>query len=104
MSQPMSPSPEHAGVENGALATQDRFEKLAFQFCKIATFALLLGRFTLPVAASLAAVLFIAAYFHGKRTSRCFVRYPLLIAGLWVFVVAGWVYSYTHPYWWRTWF
>ena len=75
----------------------EKYEKLAFQFCKIATFAVLAQRFTLPLAASLAAVFFIVAHFKGKHTSRCLVRYPLMIAGIWIVVVAGWVFVYLNP-------
>ena len=64
-------------------STGDKLESLAFQFCKIATVALLAGRYTLLIAASLSSILFVWAYFKGKRESRCFLRYPLLIAGLW---------------------
>lgn len=67
----------------------DKLEGLAFQFCKIATFALILGRYTLLAAAVLSSVLFVVAYLKGKRESRCFVRYPLLIAALWA-IGAGW--------------
>ena len=90
-------------MESGGVQTTDHmkaaegYEKLAFQFCKIATFALIAQRFALPAAATLAAIFFVAAYAQGKRTSRCFVRYPLLIAGLWALVVAGWAAFYFNP-------
>lgn len=70
----------------------EKLEKIAFQFCKIATVALLCGRFTLPVAATLASGLYLAAHFQGKHDTRCILRYPLLIAGFWgVVAVAAWI-------------
>ena len=61
----------------------EKLEKIAFQFCKIATVAFLCGRFTLPVASTLAAGLYLAAHIQGKRDTRCILRYPLLIAAFW---------------------
>lgn len=62
---------------------------LAFQFCKIATFTLIAGKYALLAAAILSASFFVASYVRGRRTSRCVLRYPLLIAGLWSLVAAG---------------
>ena len=59
------------------------YEGVAFQFCKVATVALLAGRYVLPVAASLCAILYVAAYVKGKRDTRCVLRYPLLISAFW---------------------
>jgi len=56
------------------------FEGIAFQFCKVATVALVAGRFVLPVAAGLCSVFFLLAYFSGKRDTRCILKHPLLIA------------------------
>lgn len=67
----------------------EKLEKIAFQFCKIATVAFLCGRFTLPVAATLASVLYLSAHLQGKRDTRCILRYPLLIAGFWGLVAVG---------------
>lgn len=70
----------------------EKLEKIAFQFCKIATVAFLCGRFTLPVAATMASALYLAAHIQGKRDTRCILRYPLLIAGFWgVVAIATWV-------------
>jgi hypothetical protein len=60
-----------------------RLESLAFQFCKIATFALIAGRLALPLASGLACVLFASAYFKGKRDTRCWAKYPLAISAFW---------------------
>ena len=69
----------------------EKLEKIAFQFCKIATVAFICGRFTLPIAATLASGLYLAAHIQGKRDTRCILRYPLLIAGFWgVVSVVAW--------------
>lgn len=54
------------------------FEGIAFQFCKVATVALIAGRWTLPLAAGLGGIFFLLTYFNGIRRTRCIVRYPLL--------------------------
>jgi hypothetical protein len=64
----------------------EKIEKIAFQFCKIATVALILGRFTLAVASTLAAVLFLSAWLKGKKDTRCWARYPLLLSAFWSIV------------------
>ena len=70
----------------------EKLEKIAFQFCKIATVAFLCGRFTLPVAATLASGLYLAAHIQGKHDTKCILRYPLLIAGFWgVVAVGAWI-------------
>ena len=67
-----------------------RYEKLAFTFCKAATICLLAGRYALPVAGGLAALYYLASYRHGVRETRCVLRYPLLIAVFWISVIAIW--------------
>ena len=59
------------------------YEGIAFQFCKVATVALICGRFALPVASGLCAVFYVMAIAQGKRDTRCFLRHPWLIASLW---------------------
>ncbi|MFN8138716.1 MAG: hypothetical protein U0R49_02840 [Fimbriimonadales bacterium] len=70
----------------------EKLEGIAFTFCKTALLALILQKFTLPVAAGLAAVFFVLAYTCGKKDTRCFARYPLMIAFLWLLVVVGWTW------------
>lgn len=69
----------------------DRLEKVAFTYCKVATVALLTGRYCLPIAATLAAVFYLWAYFEGKKDTRCILKYPLLIAAFWLSVATVWV-------------
>ena len=78
-------------------SSADQLEGIAFQFCKVATVALLCGRFTLPVAALLCAVLYVVAFVKGKRDSRCVLRYPLLIAGFWGLIAAVWIAFAVNP-------
>ncbi len=69
----------------------EKLEGIAFQFCKIATVAFIAGRFTLPIASTLAAGLYLAAHLKGKHDTRCILRYPLLIAAFWTVVaVCAW--------------
>jgi hypothetical protein len=70
----------------------EALERLAFTFCKIATFCLLTGPYALPLAATGAALLFGAAYFSGKRDTRCIGKHPLLIATFWLFVLGIWIW------------
>jgi hypothetical protein len=58
-------------------------EGIAFQFCKVATVALLAGRYTLPVASGLCALFYLWAFASGQRSTRCILRYPLLLAAVW---------------------
>lgn len=64
----------------------DKFEGIAFTFCKVAAVALIAERFTLPLAAFLSTTFYVLAYAKGKRDTRCWARIPLLIAGFWAFV------------------
>ncbi len=65
------------------------FESIAFSFCKVATVALICGRWTLPVASGLCAAFFLAGWFGGKRDTRCLLRSPLLAAAVYGVVCAG---------------
>lgn len=69
----------------------DRLEKVAFTYCKVATVALLTGPYCLPIAATLAAVFYLWAYFEGKKDTRCILKYPLLIAAFWLMVTVVWI-------------
>ena len=76
-------------AEIGERTRGEVFEGIAFQFCKVATVALLAGRWTLPVASGLCAVFFVAARLNGKRGTRCFLRSPLLAAAVFTLVCAA---------------
>lgn len=64
-------------------------EGVAFQFCKVATVALIAGRWTLPISSGLCAALFLAAYLNGKRDTRCRLRSPLLASAVYAVVCVG---------------
>ncbi|CAN5641717.1 hypothetical protein BH11ARM2_BH11ARM2_25380 [soil metagenome] len=76
-------------MEIGERTKGEVYEGIAFQFCKVATVALLCGRWTLPVASFLCAVFFTMAHFGGKRDTRCFLRFPLLAAGIFLVIGVG---------------
>lgn len=61
----------------------ERYEALAFTFCKTATLVLLTQKFALPVSAGVAAVFYVLAEVHGKKDTRCILKHPLLIAAFW---------------------
>jgi len=69
----------------------DRMGRLGFAYCKIATWSLLAGRFALPTAALLSAAFFTVGYIRGKHDTKCYLRYPLLAAGFWVFILGVWL-------------
>ena len=66
----------------------EKLEGIAFTFCKVATVALIAGKFTLPIASGLASLLYVWAYAKGQRDTRCVLFYPLLIAAFWAIVSA----------------
>ena len=70
----------------------EKFGRLAFAYCKIATVCLLCGRFALPVAGILSGTFFVAGWIAGKRDTKCYLRYPLAIAALWYSVAAIWLW------------
>jgi len=73
------------------------YEGIAFQFCKVATVALLCGRFALPVASGLCALFYVLAIVNGKRDTRCVLKHPALIAGFWGLVCVVSVLLVVHP-------
>lgn len=73
------------------------YEGLAFTFCKAAVIVLLTQRFALPVAAGAAAVFYLLAYRHGRRTTRCVGQAPLAIAGFWSVVSVISLYVILRP-------
>ena len=77
--------------------TESKLGRLAFAYCKIATFSLLAGRFALPLAALLSASFFIISYVQGKKDTKCYLKYPLLAAGFWVIILVLWVVVQLFP-------
>lgn len=78
---------------------ENRFGRLAFAYCKIATLSLLAGRFVLPVAAFLSASFFVISFVKGKKDTKCYLKYPLLAASFWVMVLLAWLAIHIRPTW-----
>ena len=79
--------------------TENRFGRLAFAYCKIATFSLLAGRFALPLAALLSASFFVVGYFQGKKDTKCYLKHPLIAAAFWFVVLGLWLWVHLAPNW-----
>lgn len=80
------------------LSRAEKYERLAFTFCKMGTVGLLAWLLTPPIfvllVASIAIVLYARAFTLGLTRSRCFLRKPALIVAFWSVVVvadAGWL-------------
>lgn len=61
----------------------EKFEGIAFTFCKAATIILLTQKFALPIASGAAAIFYVLAFVSGKRDTRCWLASPPIIAGFW---------------------
>ncbi len=80
------------------LSRAEKYERLAFAFCKMGTAGLLAWLLTPPIfvllVASIAIVLYARAFTLGLTRSRCFLRKPALIVAFWSVVVVadvGWL-------------
>jgi len=62
---------------------KDPWESLAFQFCKIATFALVFQKYTFFVATVLAGLTYWYVFFRGVKDTRCVLKKPLIVAIFW---------------------
>jgi hypothetical protein len=75
------------------LTRAQKYERLAFTFCKMGTVGLLAWVLTPPIFVLLVAVGSILLYGRalalGIRRSQCILRRPLLIMGFWAAVAAG---------------
>ena len=92
---------DSAGHGSPAVLTRaEKYERVAFTFCKMGTIGLMAWLLTPPVfvllVASLAIGLYARAMTLGVKRSRCFLRKPALIIGFWSAVVvadAVWILS-----------
>ena len=89
-------SPEAAASAN--LTRAEKFERLAFTFCKMGTIGLLAWLLTPPIfvlgVALIAVALYGRALTLGLTRSKCFLRKPALIIAFWAVVAiadAGWL-------------
>lgn len=80
------------------LSSAEKYERLAFTFCKMGTTGLLAWLLTPPVFVLLVALIAIGLYGKaltlGLTRSRCFLRKPSLIIGFWSVVLiadAAWL-------------
>jgi hypothetical protein len=72
-------------------STGEKWEGIAFTFCKAATIVLLItllrgARFMLPIIAGATCLLYLVTYFSGKKKTRCIISHPLLVAVFWAFI------------------
>ncbi len=65
------------------MSEENGWEKLAFQFCKIATFALVFQKYTFIAASALAAIVYWVVVIQGVKTTKCWLQKPLRVALLW---------------------
>jgi hypothetical protein len=75
----------------------EKFEGIAFTFCKAATIILLTQKFALPVASGAAALFYIMAFVSGKTDTRCWLLWPPAIAGFWGLVCVASTYLTLNP-------
>ncbi|NWJ46642.1 MAG: hypothetical protein HXX08_12245 [Chloroflexi bacterium] len=87
----------YPGVET--LSRTQKYDRLAFTFCRMGTTGLICWFFTPPIFILLVGIitilLYIKAVYEGVRRSRCFLRKPFLIMGFWSLAViadAGWFF------------
>ncbi len=80
------------------LSRAEKYERLAFTFCKLGTTGLICWLLTPPifvlVVAAVAVTLYGRALTLGLTRSRCFLRKPALIIAFWAVVAAadaGWL-------------
>jgi hypothetical protein len=75
------------------LTRAQKYDRLAFTFCKMGTVGLIAWLLTPPIFVLLVAVA--AIYLYGRAValgitrSQCILRRPLLIMGFWTAVAAG---------------
>jgi hypothetical protein len=75
----------------------EKYESIAFTFCKAATIILLTQQFALPIASGAAALFYGMAFVNGKTDTRCILSYPPLIGGFWTLVCIVSTYLTFHP-------
>jgi len=75
------------------LGRAEKYERVAFTFCKMGTTGLICWLLTPPIFVLIVAVAAIGLYGRavalGLTRSHCFLRRPLVIMGFWAAVVAA---------------
>ena len=94
--------PRITGIE---MTRAQKYERVAFTFCKLGTTGLICWALTPPLFVLLMALIAISLYIKGMtmgvNRTRCFLRKPLLIIGFWSLVVVAdttWL-IYSQPFW-----
>ena len=79
-----------AQAERPPLTSAEKYEKLAFTFCKMGTTGLIAWLLTPPIFVLLVSIIAVALYGKavtlGVLRSKCILRKPLLIIGCWAVV------------------
>lgn len=82
-----------AGEQMPALGRPEKYERLAFTFCKLGTTGLIAWALTPPlfvlVVAAIAIILYGYAITLGVTRSRCLLRRPLLIIAFWAAIATA---------------
>jgi hypothetical protein len=96
MSESTAPAPDPIKAwlaQRPPLTRAQKYERLAFTFCKMGTVGLLAWALTPPIFVLFVAIGAIGLYGRalalGIRRSQCVLRRPLLIMGFWAAVAAG---------------
>ncbi len=81
---------ERASSTHAGLSSAEKYERVAFTFCKMGTTGLLAWALTPPVFVLLVAIAAVGFYGRalslGLTRSRCVLRKPALIIGFWASV------------------
>jgi hypothetical protein len=87
------PIPRPETLVRPPLTKPEKYERLAFTFCKMGTVGLMAWALTPPVFVLVVATVAIALYARsitlGVSWSRCFLRRPTLIIGFWALVATA---------------
>lgn len=93
-------APPVHGPPRAALTSAEKYEKVAFTFCKLGTTGLLVWLVTPPIFVLIVAVIAVALYARaftlGITRSKCFLRRPLLIMAVWAVIAvadAAWLWG-----------
>ncbi len=85
-----APTATHGAQSHAGLSSAEKYERVAFTFCKMGTTGLLAWALTPPVFVLLVAIAAVAFYGRalslGLTRSRCILRKPALIIGFWALV------------------
>jgi hypothetical protein len=94
----VAPPADPGASSSAGLSSAEKYERLAFTFCKMGTVGLLAWLLTPPIFVLIVALVAVALYGRaltlGLTRSKCFLRKPALIIAFWGVVGladAGWL-------------